>query len=97
VPDPRGVGLASIYLRNLVYHANNLAGRPVDCKLLMPRHHMDGRLFQTLYSRVKREGGLDSCYQQWPHLRTEIKRIKALLSDCTIMFCDEATSQQMTC
>jgi hypothetical protein len=49
--DPRGVTLASLYMRGHMVMVNYAAGWPVPTKDLLPGNHMDGRLFQTLYLR----------------------------------------------
>ena len=53
VPDPRGVCVATLYTRSMIYLVNVVVGEIVEKKYLLNVNNFDGQLFQWLYIKAK--------------------------------------------
>ena len=53
IPDPRGVCIATLFTRGMLYHANAIVGYVIPKKDMLNLNNFDGQLFQWLYLKAK--------------------------------------------
>jgi len=63
LPDPRGVCVATLYTRSMIYLVNLVVGEVVEKKYLLNLNNFDGQLFQWLYIKAKSNESIECLFQ----------------------------------
>ena len=74
IPDPRGVCIATLFTRGMLYYANAVVGYVKPKKDMLNLNNFDGQLFQWLYLKAKPAMSVNSLLQYLPeekHLEFE--------------------------
>ena len=62
IPKARGVCLATLFTRGMLYHANEVVGEVVERKYFLNLYNFDGPKFQLLYSCADVEKSTNSLH-----------------------------------
>ena len=74
IPDPRGVCLATLFTRGMLYHANAVVGYVIPKEDMLNLNNFDGQLFQWMYLKAKTSMSVNGLLQYLPeekHLEFE--------------------------
>ena len=74
IPDPRGVCIATLFTRGMLYYANAVVGYVIPKKDMLNLNNFDGQLFQWLYLKAKPAMSVNGLLQYLPeekHLELE--------------------------
>ena len=69
IPDPRGVCIATLFTRGMLYHANAVVGYVIPKKDMLNLNNFDGQLFQWLYLKAKPSMSVNALLQYLPEER----------------------------